>query len=1251
MGRNANGAGTADPDLRQHTTRPDAAGMDPTLFVLAKGLPRAALDGLSDALLKLPADRALRGRELAVPANITAVGADSRGVRANVADTHHYVTRWAWGDEGPTSLCSCPVGRACEHAYALGILLLAAARRIGRWEHPRWGKLAPTELAAEPAGMDVRPDPSEAIGSSDKQRHDHAVEALAQWADRGHTEPRRLRAVLDLEPGPLGALLTLEARVTGAGLEDAPRTWRQLEQLGSELKRQPMLMAPPEARLLRALTAPEFSAPHTPGGTRIELSSERMQALLDRVPESPHFTWSPSLRPALAERAGVVPGARVSLQPDEVRVVPVCDTSGGAPRLELSFEWKDGTTRPFQDAVLLSPLGLASGGRTHVALSGGKFVRIVDEPPKEVVKLLQEGGLALRRNDGAVLEKLSRSFPVVRSALRRLTRVHDVDVVGCFELAAEDWLRVRVFAASRAAQWAPGAITPEGAVFEYRPALGWMRVEPDDTVIAGMEPVEVTDPVRPAEVAAGTAQDGERELSDAEVDAEAEAAAEAEASAGDRALAATVLAATELAASQHEGEEPERGDVGEGTPGGNAWFELPDPEHVAPVVEWIEALPQGDLSGKRRRGARVPLGAPSGWWLRLTPHVLESLADSWEARPHGVRWYADAGASGLFRARRAVPKVRVASTGMDWFTVSAEWQAEGLALKEEDLSLLRASRAPFVKLSSGWVRRADLEEFDEAAKRLADLGLEAGAGEVRVPLWQLAQADPASLDALEVFGASASDLDAVRALRERLAAFAGLPRVTLPAGLLAEMRPYQHEGLDFLTWTGSIGLGAVLADDMGLGKTLQALSWLAHLCEKDPDGGPSLVVCPASVMHHWAREAARFTPKLRVMVLESGRERAGHRAKVVAHDLVITNYALLRHDIGFWREIALRSVILDEAQQIKNPSAAVTRAALELRARHRVALTGTPLENRALDLWSIVSFVHPGFLGTRSAFSSRYDQPDAPPHRRRLLAARLRPLLLRRLKQQVAQELPPRVEERVDCTFTPGQRRLYLAELGRAREFLGSLLKDPQGLERNRMPVLATLTRLRQICCHPTLAGGRDGLGSGKFEALFELLEPLLEEGHKVLLFSQFVECLKLIEIEFEKRKVPYHMLTGQTTRRERVVSAFSDDPKPCVFLLSLRAGGLGLNLTAASYVILFDPWWNPAIEAQAIDRTHRIGQTRTVIAYRLLTEGTVEERIWELQQRKSALAKDLLGEESFARSLSRSDLEWLLSPPTEVES
>ena len=625
---------------------------DPTLGSLARGLPRSALDTLFAALSKLPADRAARGRVLAEPANVTGVGADSRGVRANVSDGHQYVTRWAWGDDGATSLCSCPAGRACEHAFALGMLLLAAARESRRWDHARWARVAPASLATGPVAIE-RGIP----------RHEHAVEALAQWADRGPTEPRRLRAVLHLEPVADGidssssrAQLTLEARVTAPGVRDAPRTWRQLDQLAGELKRHPRLMTPPESRLLRALTSVEFSAGALPGGTRIELTSERLQALFDRVPESPHFTWSADMPEALAAHAGVEPGARANLHADEVRMAPVCDTSVEPPRLELSLEWTDGATRPLAEVLMLSPLGLTAGGRTHVALAGGRFVRIADEPPREVLKLLQEGGLELHRNDGAVLEKLSRSFPIVRSALQRLTRVHDVDVIGSFELSEDDWLRVRVFAAARAVAWSPGAVPPEGAVFEYRPALGWMRLAPGEVVSADVQSV----------------QEEPREPADA--NAPADAAAE------------PVPANEPAAAANGVSPAPE-----------SAWFDLPDPDHVAPVVEWVEALPAGDTSGKKKRGARAPhapLGAAPGWWLRLTPGSMEALADAWDIRPHGVRWFADRGASGLFRTRHAVPTVRVTSTGMDWFTVSAEWQAEGLSLREEDLSLLRASRSP-----------------------------------------------------------------------------------------------------------------------------------------------------------------------------------------------------------------------------------------------------------------------------------------------------------------------------------------------------------------------------------------------------------------------------------------------------------------------------------------------------------------------------------------------------------------------------
>jgi SNF2 family DNA or RNA helicase len=251
--------------------------------------------------------------------------------------------------------------------------------------------------------------------------------------------------------------------------------------------------------------------------------------------------------------------------------------------------------------------------------------------------------------------------------------------------------------------------------------------------------------------------------------------------------------------------------------------------------------------------------------------------------------------------------------------------------------------------------------------------------------------------------------------------------------------------------------------------------------------------------------------------------------------------------------------------------------------------------------------------------------------------------MVRRLKEHVAPELPDRIEERRECELTPGQRKLYLAELMRGREIVARLKASPDGVMANKFEVLAALTRLRQVCCHPALVGGRHGLGSGKFDTLFEILEPLLAEGRKVLVFSQFVECLKLLAADMRMRRIKYHMLTGATTRRELVVAAFETDPEPCAFLISLKAGGAGLNLTAANYVVLFDPWWNPAVEAQAIDRAHRIGQTRTVIAYRMLAAGTIEEKIWELQQRKAALVADVLGEDGFARALTQKDLDYLL--------
>ena len=325
----------------------------------------------------------------------------------------------------------------------------------------------------------------------------------------------------------------------------------------------------------------------------------------------------------------------------------------------------------------------------------------------------------------------------------------------------------------------------------------------------------------------------------------------------------------------------------------------------------------------------------------------------------------------------------------------------------------------------------------------------------------------------------------------------------------------------------------------------------------------------------------------------------------------------------------------------------MTQSVKQLRADQRLALTGTPLENRLLDLWSIVDFIQPGYLGSQNHFTETYeprggeDAAWGQKIARRRLAARLRPLMLRRLKRQVAQDLPDRIEERRDCELGESQRKLYLAELRRSRERVMQTMAE-KGVAKSKMHVLAALTRLRQICCHPDLVGNDSA--SGKTETLFELLEPLLDEGQKVLVFSQFVQMLQILEKECRQRQIPTHILTGETKARQEVVNAFQNDSNAAVFLLSLRAAGTGLNLTTASYVVLYDPWWNPAVEAQAVDRSHRIGQTRTVNAYRLIAPGTVEEKIWELQQRKAQTISDVLGEEGFARSLSKDDLEYLFS-------
>jgi len=659
--------------------------------------------------------------------------------------------------------------------------------------------------------------------------------------------------------------------------------------------------------------------------------------------------------------------------------------------------------------------------------------------------------------------------------------------------------------------------------------------------------------------------------------------------------------------------------------------EVLDDERIEAATQWLRRLDWFTTE-------------PGVWVGDANDEFLGTLAQAWPHRPKDADYLANVAFQRLFMAPRQLkPRIVVQGSGIDWFSVSAEWEQEGLRLTPADLACLTAATSRFVKLpDSGWVE-LDLNAVQSAHETMAELGVDGlCALPQQVDMRQAAHLDAAGL---QRFG----DSPQAQALRERLANFKGINRLPVPASVKADMRPYQVDGFNFLCHLASIKLGGILADDMGLGKTLQALAWLVWLQGQTPrKTKPTLVICPASVLHNWRRESERFTPTLKVLVLESGPARHNLRQQIPQHDLIVTNYALLRRDLEALKKFEFRAVILDEAQFIKNPTAQVSQSVKQLRAEHRLALTGTPLENRLLDLWSIVDFVQPSYLGNQEQFHQHYEPTGASEEAqfaqrlaRRKLSAKLRPLLLRRLKRQVAKDLPDRIEERRDCELGEPQRKLYLAELRRSRERIQQTIQE-KGLARSKIHVLAALTRLRQICCHPALVGN-DSV-SGKTETLFELVEPLLEGGQKVLVFSQFVQMLLLLEAECKERSMPTHMLTGDTRNRADVVEAFQSDERPCVFLLSLRAAGTGLNLTTASYVVLYDPWWNPAVEAQAIDRTHRIGQTRTVNAYRLIAPGTVEEKIYDLQQRKAQTISDVLGEEGFARSLTQADLEYLFS-------
>jgi superfamily II DNA or RNA helicase len=509
------------------------------------------------------------------------------------------------------------------------------------------------------------------------------------------------------------------------------------------------------------------------------------------------------------------------------------------------------------------------------------------------------------------------------------------------------------------------------------------------------------------------------------------------------------------------------------------------------------------------------------------------------------------------------------------------------------------------------------------------------------------QATLETSQAIEV-EADASWRDHARQQTERI----NLEPVSAGPFLDQQLRPYQREGVAWLRFLERAGYSGILADDMGLGKTVQALAWLQlERISESARGVPSLVVCPTSLVDNWAREASRFVPHWTTLIV-AGSDRHRNWDAIPDHDLVITSYALLRRDIGRYVHQPFAAAVLDEAQHIKNRSTKNAVAAKQLRAVHRLVLTGTPMENSVADLWSIMDFLMPGYLGPHPRFRETVERPIAAGGEQAdrallVLRCKMQPFMLRRLKSTVARDLPEKVTRIATCHLSPEQAELYVRLQDEYQSSVRTLIEQ-QGFARSRFTVLKTLLRLRQVCCHPALlkVDGIDATTpSAKVDLFFELLNEAMDGNHRVLVFSQFVEMLHILRDELHRRTIPFAYLDGSTQNRQTEIDRFNQNAEIPLFLVSLKAGGTGLNLTGANVVIHYDPWWNPAVEDQATDRAHRIGQTRNVYSIKLVTRGTVEEKVLELQERKRLLFDAAVGGTSDAvQSLSWEDVRHLLS-------
>jgi SNF2 family DNA or RNA helicase len=639
---------------------------------------------------------------------------------------------------------------------------------------------------------------------------------------------------------------------------------------------------------------------------------------------------------------------------------------------------------------------------------------------------------------------------------------------------------------------------------------------------------------------------------------------------------------------------------------------------------------------------------------KMAPLVLRLSAEGWQVEAEG-------------RTVRQPGQISLHLTSnVDWFDLEAECDFGGVtASLPKLLSALRRGEK-YVQLDDG-SQGILPEEWLARYASLADVGQIDGDRVKFLPT------QAALLDALLAAQENQNvtvDKGFAR-LRNKLQSFDGIRPCNEPCTFVGELRPYQREGLGWLQFLDEFGFGGCLADDMGLGKTIQILALLegrrrrpvargrANKTRKTAEAspGPSLVIVPRSLVFNWMEEARRFTPKLKVLNY-TGLDRKAAWDQMNDHDLIVTTYGTVRRDILKLRDVAFDYAILDESQAIKNASSQAAKVCRLLRARRRLAMTGTPVENHLGELWSLFEFLNPGMLGRQPKMngllsgSRHFRGPNGKPEKEEqrtrnlaVLARGLRPFMLRRTKQQVLTELPAKTEQTLYCELDGAQRKLYDELRDHYRRSLLDRVSKV-GLNKSKIQVLEALLRLRQAACHPGLIDKKKiDCGSSKLETLLEQLTEVIAEGHKALVFSQFTSLLAIVRGELDRRKIVHEYLDGKTVKRQSKVERFQTDADCPLFLISLKAGGQGLNLTAADYVFILDPWWNPAVEAQAVDRAHRIGQNRHVFAYRLIVRDTVEEKILQLQEQKRDLAEAIISaDKNILRNLTAEDLQLLFS-------